>query len=55
MINEDCQKMQLAYGSVHPGGMQMLHCDGSVEFMNEGVDDVVWRDLATRSGEVPAP
>ena len=55
MSNDDCQKMQLAYGSVHPGGMQLLHCDGSVEFMNEGVDDVVWRDLATRSGEVPAP
>jgi prepilin-type N-terminal cleavage/methylation domain-containing protein len=51
----DCQKIQLAYGSAHPGGMQLVHCDGSVEFMNEGVDALVWRDLATRAGQVPPP
>ena len=53
--NADCQKIQLAFGSVHPGGMQLVHCDGSVEFLNEGVDAIVWQDFATRGSEVSVP
>jgi len=55
LSSEDCQKMQLAFGSVHPGGMQLGLCDGSVDFMSEGVDEIVWRDLATRASQVPPP
>jgi prepilin-type N-terminal cleavage/methylation domain-containing protein len=49
----DCQKLQLSFGSSHSGGMQLVHCDGSVEFVTDGVDDIVWRDMATRGSEVP--
>jgi prepilin-type N-terminal cleavage/methylation domain-containing protein len=48
----ECQKLQLAFGSVHPGGMNLVRCDSSVDFLEEGVDLIVWRDLATRDAQV---
>jgi prepilin-type N-terminal cleavage/methylation domain-containing protein/prepilin-type processing-associated H-X9-DG protein len=40
--------------SRHPGGVQLLLCDGSVRFVRDAVAADVWRALATRSGgEVP--
>jgi prepilin-type N-terminal cleavage/methylation domain-containing protein len=50
----DCQKVQLAFGSAHPGGFQMVRCDGSVDFIEEGIDDLVRRELATRASQTPA-
>jgi prepilin-type processing-associated H-X9-DG protein len=47
----DCQKLQLSFGSVHPGGMNLVRCDGSVEFLSDGVDEVPWRDLGTRASQ----
>ena len=49
----DCHELQLSFGSEHPGGMQMVRCDGSVAFQHEGVDHIVWRELGTRAGQVP--
>jgi prepilin-type processing-associated H-X9-DG protein len=49
----DCQMIQLAFGSAHAGGAQVLRCDGSAELINEGIDLVVWRDMATRDGQIP--
>ena len=49
--SEDCQKVQLAFGSTHPGGFQIVKCDGSVHFVDEDVDAVVRRDLATRASQ----
>jgi prepilin-type N-terminal cleavage/methylation domain-containing protein len=49
----DCQKLQLAFGSAHPGGAQFARCDGSVDLISESVDPIVWRDLGTRAGQVP--
>ncbi|MCC6493567.1 MAG: DUF1559 domain-containing protein [Pirellulales bacterium] len=48
----DCQKLQLAFGSVHPGGMNMVKCDGAAQYMSEDVDLVVWRDLGTRASQL---
>jgi prepilin-type N-terminal cleavage/methylation domain-containing protein/prepilin-type processing-associated H-X9-DG protein len=48
----ECQKVQLAFGSVHPGGMNMVRCDGSVEFLSEDIDAVAWRDLAVRDSRL---
>lgn len=50
----DCQKVQLAFGSEHPGGMQLARCDGSVDFLAEEIDLIAWRDLATRASQMPA-
>ncbi|MBA4104640.1 MAG: hypothetical protein C0485_02700 [Pirellula sp.] len=47
----DCQMIQLAFGSAHAGGTQVLRCDGSAELINEGIDVIVWRDMATRDGQ----
>ena len=49
-----CQKLQLSFSSAHPGGMQMVRCDGSVDFVPESIDEEVWRDLGTRAGQLPA-
>jgi prepilin-type processing-associated H-X9-DG protein len=36
--------------SHHPGGVNLLLCDGSVQFVNNSVDLATWRALSTRSG-----
>lgn len=53
LAGDDCQKMQLAFGSAHPGLANVLRCDGSVDSMSEDVDELVWRDLGTRAGQLP--
>lgn len=35
-------------GSYHPGGVNMALCDGSVRFVQDGVNLVTWRHLGTR-------
>lgn len=35
--------------SLHPGGVHTALCDGSVRFVTENVDLVIWRGLATRA------
>ena len=37
-------------GSRHPGGVQVLLCDGSVQFMSQTLDINLWRGLGTRQG-----
>ena len=50
----DCQRVQLAFGSEHPGGFQMVRCDGSVEFIVEDIDENARVDLATRASDTKA-
>ena len=50
----DCQRVQLAFGSVHPGGFQMVRCDGSVDFIQEDIDADVRTELGTRAGQTRA-
>jgi prepilin-type processing-associated H-X9-DG protein len=49
--SKDCQKLQLAFGSEHPGVMQMVFCDGHVESIGEDVEPGVWSNYGTRSGQ----
>jgi prepilin-type N-terminal cleavage/methylation domain-containing protein len=51
--SEPCQQVQLCFGSTHSGGMQMVRCDASVDFVNEDIDMIAWRDLATRASQEP--
>ena len=43
-----CQAFQLSFSSDHPGGAQIVHCDGSVKLINE---QLVWSDLGTRASQ----
>ena len=49
-VTESCRHLQLSFGSVHPGGMNAVNCDGSVAYVNEDIDAVPWKPwaLATR-------
>jgi type II secretory pathway pseudopilin PulG len=49
--NVDCQRLQLAYGSVHPGGALFLRCDGSVDYIGEDIEQNSWSALATRDSQ----
>ena len=42
------------FKSLHPGGAQFVMADGSVHFVNEGIDQLVYRGLATRNGDETA-
>jgi prepilin-type N-terminal cleavage/methylation domain-containing protein/prepilin-type processing-associated H-X9-DG protein len=36
--------------SFHPGGVNLLFCDGHAAFIKDAVNPVVWQSLATRAG-----
>ena len=36
--------------SLHPGGVNMLFCDGSVRFVTDSIHQNTWRGMATRGG-----
>ena len=38
------------FKSLHPGGAHFVMADGSVHFVNEGIDHTVYRGLSTRNG-----
>ena len=49
-MNQRQQKGRFSVRSRHPGGVQLLLCDGHVRFVSESVDGPLWRSLATRAG-----
>ena len=36
--------------SKHPGGVNALRCDGSVNFYSDSIDQFVWRALTSAAG-----
>ena len=50
--NFQSRSMQGAAGasSLHPGGVNVLNCDGHVHFTRETINPATWQGLATRSG-----
>ncbi|MEM7477942.1 MAG: DUF1559 domain-containing protein [Planctomycetota bacterium] len=50
----DCMNIRQQSGifaarSAHVGGVNVLRCDGGVEFIDDSVDNRIWRSLSTRS------
>jgi prepilin-type N-terminal cleavage/methylation domain-containing protein len=48
----ECQKLQLSFGSKHPGVTQMVFCDAHVESFAEDIDTQIWSDIGTRASQV---
>jgi prepilin-type N-terminal cleavage/methylation domain-containing protein/prepilin-type processing-associated H-X9-DG protein len=49
--SKECQKLQLSFGSEHPGITQVVFCDGHVQSIAEDVEGRVWSDYGTRAGQ----
>ncbi len=45
--------VNFAARSAHPGGAQLLFCDGSARFITDRIDVTVYRALGTKSGREP--
>jgi Protein of unknown function (DUF1559) len=45
----DCEGLQMSFSSEHPGIVQVVMCDGSVQAVQEDVDPLVWQDMGTRA------
>lgn len=41
---------ELAFGSFHPGGCNVVLCDGSVRFVQENVSPAIWLAVGSRNG-----
>ncbi len=39
--------------SAHPGGVNVLYCDGRVQFVQDGIEARVWLAVGTASGQEP--
>jgi prepilin-type processing-associated H-X9-DG protein len=49
------QKARMAARSYHAGGVNVLFCDGHVQFASNSVAPSIWQAMATRAaGEVVA-
>ena len=48
--NDDWWQLVSPASSYHPGGVNVSLCDGSVRFVNEGVDPDAWLAAGTRDG-----
>ena len=49
------QFVEEEFFSDHPGGVETLRCDGSVQFMQDNTERDVYFALCTRNGEEPIP
>lgn len=50
-MNLPQQRGYLTARSNHPGGVNVVFCDGSAQLVQDNVDLQVWRAVATRAGE----
>ena len=46
-----CEQLQLSFSSDHPGIVQVVLCDGSVQTVNDDIDADTWSSMGTRSAE----
>ena len=44
------ERLTLTATSLHPGGVNVGMCDGSVRFFKSSIDRIVWRAIGSRNG-----
>jgi prepilin-type N-terminal cleavage/methylation domain-containing protein/prepilin-type processing-associated H-X9-DG protein len=49
--NASHNKAIISARSRHAGGVQLLYCDGHVDFISDDIKLVIWRGLSTRAGD----
>ncbi len=49
--SNNCQSLQLGFGSRHPSSVQMVFCDGHVATINDDVEFAVWSAYGTRASQ----
>ena len=50
VVPKNSNARECAFGSFHPGGCNVVMCDGSTRFANESMDLTLWRALGSRNG-----
>ena len=45
----------ILYGSFHPGGANFAYADGSVHFLSDDIDPLLYVVLASRNGDEVLP
>ncbi len=50
LVGSDMTEQSFAARSQHPDGVGVSHADGSIHFVNDDVDLLVWRSLSTSQG-----
>lgn len=59
-LNAPCKKttteniMHLSSRSQHPGGVHVVMCDGSAQFINDDIDALIYKGLSSMNGEETA-
>jgi prepilin-type processing-associated H-X9-DG protein len=43
--------MRAAARSRHPGGVNVLMCDGSIHFVSDSIESLIWRGAGSAEGE----
>lgn len=49
------RQLELAFGGYHPQGAYLVFCDGAVHFLNDSIDDAIYRSLSSRNGNESIP
>jgi hypothetical protein len=55
VVGQDCEGLQLSFSSEHPGIVQVVMCDGSVQVVQEDIYDIAWSKMGTRSEAFDLP
>ena len=50
----DCDGLQVSFSSDHPGITQVVMCDGSVQAVEEHIDETIWSEMGSRSEKFAA-
>jgi len=51
----DCEALQISFSSEHPGIVQVVMCDGSVQAVQEDIEGIIWSNMGSRDEKFDDP